>query len=132
MRSLKFIFLFYVILELIGVIYVGNRYGFFPLLAEIIVSAFIGVLILFNLRVELMDILREISQNKIRVNAIIRGNFAKFFGGVLLILPGIFCDIFGVILLINAYFILKQKVDTQAKEEEIIDIEVIEKEEGKV
>ncbi|WP_158654754.1 MULTISPECIES: FxsA family protein [unclassified Helicobacter] len=134
MKLLKIIFLFYIILEFVSIIYVGNYLGFFPLLSEIIISAFIGILILFNLRMELADVLNNILQNKIQISAFVRGNFAKFFGGVLLIFPGVFCDIFGIILLINAYFILKQKDTTYTENEndEIIDIEIMESEESRV
>ena len=43
MRALRLLFFFYLFIELIGVLYVANRWGVFSMFAEVIVSAFIGV-----------------------------------------------------------------------------------------
>ena len=131
MRALRLLFFFYLFIELIGVLYVANRWGVFGMFAEVIVSAFIGVLVLINTQASISDTLGGLRQSRVGAKDFIRGNFAKVFGGILLILPGVFCDIFGVIILINAYFILKNSHDdpypprSQHQEEEIIDIEVV-------
>lgn len=131
MRALRLLFFFYLFIELIGVLYVANRWGVFSMFAEVIVSAFIGVLVLINTQASISDTLGGLRQSRVGAKDFIRGNFAKVFGGILLILPGVFCDIFGVIILINAYFILKNSHDdpypprSQHQEEEIIDIEVV-------
>lgn len=131
MRALRLLFFFYLFIELIGVLYVANRWGVFGMFAEVIVSAFIGVLVLINTQASISDTLGGLRQSRVGAKDFIRGNFAKVFGGILLILPGVFCDIFGVIILINAYFILKNSHDdpypprSQHHEEEIIDIEVV-------
>lgn len=131
MRALRLLFFFYLFIELIGVLYVANRWGVFGMFAEVIVSAFIGVLVLINTQASISDTLGGLRQSRVGAKDFIRGNFAKVFGGILLVLPGVFCDIFGVIILINAYFILKNSHDgpypprSQHQEEEIIDIEVV-------
>lgn len=131
MRALRLLFFFYLFIELIGVLYVANHWGVFSMFAEVIVSAFIGVLVLINTQASISDTLGGLRQSRVGAKDFIRGNFAKVFGGILLILPGVFCDIFGVIILINAYFILKNSHDdpypprAQHQEEEIIDIEVV-------
>lgn len=131
MRALRLLFFFYLFIELIGVLYVANRWGVFSMFAEVIVSTFIGVLVLINTQASISDTLGGLRQSRVGAKDFIRGNFAKVFGGILLILPGVFCDIFGVIILINAYFILKNSHDdpypprAQHQEEEIIDIEVV-------
>ena len=131
MRALRLLFFFYLFIELIGVLYVANRWGVFGMFAEVIVSAFIGVLVLINTQASISDTLGGLRQSRVGAKDFIRGNFAKVFGGILLILPGVFCDIFGVIILINAYFILKNSHDdpypprAHHQEEEIIDIEVV-------
>lgn len=133
MNFFRIFFLIYLILEIIGVVYVGKHFGFFMMFSEMIISAFIGGLIILNTQANILDTLRGFSQSSANPMDFVRGNFAKAFGGLLLIFPGVFCDIFGVIILINAYFILKPKQTFQDKnsDEDIIDIEVLEKDEGK-
>lgn len=131
MRVLRFLFFFYLFIEIVAVLYVVKHWGFFAMFAEIIVSAFIGVLVLVNTQASISDTLWGLRQSRVGPKDFIRGNFAKVFGGILLILPGVFCDIFGVIVLINAYLILRNSDDDpyppkgRNNEDEIIDIEVV-------
>ena len=57
MRALRLLFFFYLFVELIGVLYVANRWGVFSMFAEVIVSAFIGMLVLINTQASISDTL---------------------------------------------------------------------------
>lgn len=137
MNFFKSFFLAYLILEIIAVVYVGKHFGIFMMFSEMIISAFVGGLIILNTQANVLDTLRGFSQSRANPMDFVRGNFAKAFGGLLLIFPGVFCDIFGIIILINAYFILKSEQASQQAsqdrkfDEEIIDIEILEKDEKK-
>ncbi len=126
MRALRLFFFLYLLVEIIGIFYITKHIGLFAMFAEVVISAFIGGLLLLNIRADVMDTLSGLSQNKRDFRGFVRGSFAKVFGSILLILPGVFCDVFGVIILINAFFILRNKQqDLHHHDEDIIDIEIV-------
>lgn len=101
--------------------------GFFPVFMEMIISAFIGAALLLNIRFSFMQSLLSLMQGRLGLVDIFSGNLAKVIGAALLILPGVLCDIIGILLLVFAYAILRQsdeKRDKSFQRDEVIDIEV--------
>lgn len=128
MRNIKIVLFLYLIIEIASIFYVANQMGFFAMFSEVIISAFIGGLVLLNTKEDFLDTLMGFKQIKVSSRDFFRGNSARVLGGILLILPGIFCDIFGLIVLINAYFILRRKQEEYQEahqDEDVIDVEVI-------
>ncbi|CBG40516.1 FxsA family protein [Helicobacter mustelae] len=128
MKVIKSFLWVYLILEILAMVYMSDRIGFMWAFVEVIVSACIGTLVLLNTKMGILEALNGLSAPQIDPSNFVRGNFAKVFGALLLILPGVLSDILGLVLLINAYFILRSKPrdfhKNQSQKDEIIDVEV--------
>ncbi|QKF64485.1 FxsA family membrane protein [Campylobacter corcagiensis] len=125
------------VIETIFVIAFVWKYGFFALFAEIVISLVVGFILISKFGV--LDFLKE--ARNITPQTVF-GNFGTVFGGFLILLPGIFSDTVGIIIIIvsllmrflgSDYANLQKKDEfkepfahTKKKEEEIIDVEVIE------
>lgn len=126
-----FIYLFievlvsYEIIEIIGV------FGF---VLEIIVTAFVGFLIIINFRIFFVEALIKLRDREITQEAFIGSNIFRILGAILLILPGGFTDILGIVMQFGSvgFFMLKPfiKLDKHKNfkdSNDIIDVEVISK-----
>ena len=98
------------------------EYGFLKFLLEIIISAVIGLMLMFKFGFINMANLSSPMQ--------MISNFGISIGGFLLILPGLMCDIVGLCVIIFSVFANK-KIDKNYNfkkdntNEDIIDVEVI-------
>jgi len=114
--------------------YLGGLLTFF----ELILSALFGMFILKNFQFSLMDSIMELRSNNITQEDFVKTNIARALGAVLLILPGFFTDILGVMLQFSFFIVLGSKAfrTTVTKTEyrdsydkkydgEVIDVEVI-------
>ncbi|WP_299548412.1 FxsA family protein [uncultured Helicobacter sp.] len=131
---LGFLYLFlevlvsYEIIDIIGVL------GF---VLEIIITAFFGFFILVNFRLFLSDALMRVLDRQLSYEAFVSSNIFRILGAILLILPGALTDIIGILMQFSAVgfmFVkpfMKAEINASKKQEhrEIIDVEVIEKEE---
>lgn len=115
-RLIRVLLSFYVILELVVIYYLSQKFGFFPIFVEILLSAFMGVVILINLRFSFQQTFLDLFQGKLGFRDFVMGNFSKIFGALILILPGIICDIAAVVLFIISYFLLKKKPPLNQKD----------------
>lgn len=127
------------VIETIFVIAFVWKYGFFALFAEIVISLIVGFILISKFGV--LDFLKE--ARNITPQTVF-GNFGTVFGGFLILLPGIFSDTVGIVIIIvsllmrflgSDYANLQKKDEgkfkepfahTKKKEEDIIDVEVIE------
>ena len=116
------VFVSYEVIDFIGVL------GF---VLEILVSAFLGFGILLNFRVFFVEALGKLRSREITYEAFVGSNIFRILGAFLLILPGAFTDILGLLMQFSVFgFMLVKpfvKVDC-AKNQEVIDVEVIKKE----
>lgn len=108
-RTLKPLLFCYLVIEILMLYYAGSHIGFFPLFLEIVFSALVGVVILLGTRFSLDQTFLNLLQGKLSFMDMVSGNFARVLGAVLLILPGVFCDILGLLLLTFSYLVLRQK-----------------------
>ncbi len=126
-RVIKPLLFCYLIIEVIGIYYFGLHIGVFPLFMEIVISAFIGSALLLNIRFSFKQSLLFLMQGRLNLVDVFSGNLAKVIGAVLLILPGVFCDIVGILLLVFAYAILRQsneEINQSKMDDEVIDVEI--------
>lgn len=128
-------FLIYLFLEVIITVEVATRIGGLMMFAEIMVSALIGIAILFNFRTTLLANVMELKERRISANGFYKRNLLSLLGAILLILPGIFTDIMAVLIhifllgsLIVSRFMPKypqQNEPHQPKDDNVIDAEII-------
>jgi len=103
---------------------------------EILLSGFIGIFILRTLHFSLVESMQKVARREISQEEFISIGLFKLIGAFLLILPGVFSDILGVLMQFDVFgaFVGKQflpKRENQDKnpfdsEDDIIDIEIIE------
>lgn len=128
-------FLIYLFLEVIITVEVASRIGGLMMFAEIMGSALIGIAILFNFRSTLVSNIMELKEGRINANGFYQRNLLSLLGAILLILPGIFTDIIGILIhvglvgsLIISHFMPKypkQNQSHQPKDDHVIDAEII-------
>lgn len=97
---LPIMFLGLPLIEIAGFVLVGNAIGLWPTLALVILTSFIGAILL---RVEGMGVLREANresqEGRLPGKSLVSGAMVVI-AGILLILPGFFTDIIGLLLFI--------------------------------
>jgi 2-isopropylmalate synthase/UPF0716 protein FxsA len=114
---------------------VASKIGGLMMFTEIMVSALIGIAILFNFRTTLLANVMELKERRISANGFYKRNLLSLLGAILLILPGIFTDIIAVVIhiillgsLIVSRFMPKcpqQNQSNQQKDDNVIDAEII-------
>lgn len=131
-------FLIYLFLEVFVSVNIASSIGAFATFAEIVFSGILGILLLVNFRVTLMQNLNALMQRQISVDAFQRLNLWSIVGALLFILPGFLGDIvalllqFSFITTLFASKVLHVKEEEgvpssfkQGKNSEIIDVEVV-------
>ena len=128
-------FLIYLFLEVIITVEVASKIGGLMMFAEIMVSALIGIAILFNFRTTLLSNVMELKERRISANGFYKRNLLSLLGAILLIMPGIFTDIIAVLIhivllgsLIISRFMPKYPTSNQPhqpKDDHVIDAEII-------
>jgi len=136
----------YLFLEVMISTSIAGSIGGFMTFMEIIVTAFIGIFILKNFKYSLASNMSDLMKGEITQQDFIKQNVANALGAILLIVPGFFTDILGVLLQFGILTFMLQKIfkfkPTQCEngcysdkfnktnkgeyDEEIIDVEVIE------
>ena len=91
-------FLLYLFIEVMTSSSISGSIGGLNTFLEIIISAIIGIVILQNFKYSLMDSIREARSGQITQEEFIKTNVGKAIGAALLIVPGFFTDIVGIIL----------------------------------
>ncbi|GMB92897.1 hypothetical protein NHP200010_06080 [Helicobacter bizzozeronii] len=123
----------YVVLEVFLVYSAVQEFGLVLFLAEVVISALVGGVVLLKSPFKnLSDLVYE----RLEPLAWAEGFFLRSVGAVLLLLPGVLCDVFGALLLLVALVRQKdplpeempKKPKKQKEPEEIIDVEVLDKE----
>lgn len=104
---------------------------------ELVLSAVIGLILLANMRITLMQNLNALMQGEISVESFQRLNLWTIVGAILLILPGFLGDMVGLLLqfssivtlFVSKFLHVKEENPPhhfrQGNEDEIIDVEVI-------
>jgi len=131
-------FLVYLFLEIVfsyEFMKVFTPLGFF---IEILISALAGVYIIKNIHFSLNENMMKVLRREISEEEFISIGLFKFIGAVLLIVPGFFSDVLGVLFLFEPFarWIAKKFLPAKTEfythktyydnDEEIIDVEIIE------
>lgn len=133
-------FVAYLFIEVMVSSAIAGTIGGLLTFIEIIVSAVVGMFLLQNFRFALFENLQALSQGKITQQEFSRMNLSMALGALLLIVPGFFTDIVGILLqfefiavLIANKFIKKDtnynntnQYTNKKGDEDVIDVEIIE------
>ena len=130
-----FYFLLYFFLEVVTTVDIASKIGGLATFFEIIISAFIGFFLLTNFRYTLAQSMTALMDGSITVDQFQKMNMMSLLGAILLIIPGFFSDIIGILLQFGFFgtFIAKKilhlkdkkRRDKQGEYDDAIDVEVI-------
>ncbi len=134
---LSVLFLIYLFLEIYITIEVGAYLGGVGTFLEVVLSAMLGVFIIFKLNDFNMKIIRNAMSSKIEPEEALIKIVFKFIGAILLIIPGILSDLIGIFFQLPflskiVWNLFKKIVNISVREKkynqkgEIIDVEIIE------
>ena len=132
-------FIVYLFLEVLISVNISSYLGGLITFFEIVLTAFMGIAILVNFRTTLVENLRAVSYNCIDLDEFQKLNLFTLIGAILLIIPGFFTDIIGLIMqfsTITSMFVNRYNVKSQScnatytqdnikKDNDVIDVEII-------
>ncbi len=129
-----FYFLLYFFLEVVITVDIAGKIGGLATFFEIIITAFIGLFLLTNFRYTLAQSMQALMAGTITVDEFQKMNLMSLLGAILLIIPGFFSDIVGVLLQFGFFgtFVAKKILHLKEKKskrkgeyEDAIDVEII-------
>jgi len=91
-------FVIYLFLEVMISSYISSMLGGLATFAMIVLSAVIGISMLRTFQYSLAQNIKDLTQGNISQEEFTKTNMAKALGAVLLIIPGFFTDILGILL----------------------------------
>lgn len=120
------IFLIYLFCEIYFFNLFINKFGFFSLIIEVILSALFGLMLILG------NNLKFISINNFNFKNVVGSVLFRLIGAILLIIPGIITDILGIIFFLISFFLRKTTMnntfnnnDTDiSNDDTIIDVEI--------
>jgi len=131
-------FLIYLFIEIFVTYEFTSMVSPFGTFLEILVSGFVGVFILRTINLSLIESMQKVVRREISQQEFISIGLFKLIGAFLLILPGVFSDILGILMQFDEFgsfiankFISKRTETTYSNKSEfddsdIIDVEIIE------
>jgi len=133
-------FVVYLFLEVLISVNISSAIGGLVTFFEIVLSAFFGISLLVNFRQTLVQNMTAVSYSCIDLEQFQKLNLFTIFGAILLIIPGFFTDIIGVLLqftaftsmAVNRYNVKSGNCKTNfednnkiKKDSDVIDVEII-------
>ena len=125
-------FLLYLFIETFVSVQIASAIGPFWTFVEIIASAVYGVWIIKNMHIQILATMQSLANGEISIEEFENMNLATVVGALLLIIPGFFTDILGILLQFGVFstFIAKKILKLKSKkreDEDVIDVEIIER-----
>jgi len=90
--------LIYLFLEVMITTAISSSIGGLLTFTEIVLSAVFGIFLLKNFKYSLSQNIQELTRGQLSQSDFIKNNMAKALGAILLIVPGFFTDILGLLL----------------------------------
>lgn len=131
-------FLIYLLVEVFVSVNISSSIGALATFLEIIFSAIVGFILLANFRVTFFESMQALQRRSISMSEFQKLNAFTLLGALLLIIPGFFTDILGLLLQFGFFATLFAKKFLHVRDErdfyntphkriddEIIDVEVI-------
>lgn len=138
-----FLIIIYFAFELYLLVSFADEFGFLALLGEIIISGILGFGILASQHEAMFGSLRDMAMGRGSMGGFITRSFFRFIGGLLLIIPGILSDIFGIVFFIISLLFKasgtysnqtysNKNAESRHFDDDVIDVEVIEESDKKI
>ncbi len=127
----------YLLLELYFSLAVGSSIGFFGVVLWILITFMIGMALINNSATTLQKSMGKLSEGHLSLESFHDSATSYFLGAILLIIPGVFSDILGLIALSYTFYLQlggtmskiknknKNNIDKQG-DDDVIDVEIIE------
>ena len=129
-------FLVYLFIEILVSYEFTNIFTPLGMFIEILATAIIGVLLIQNFNFTIIENMQKLAKREISQEEFISIGMFKFVGAILLVIPGVFTDILGLLMQFDAFgsfvakkFLTPKETYTHQKdpfESDIIDVEIIE------
>jgi len=124
-------FLIYLFLEITITVNIAAKIGAFATFIEVIVSAIAGFIIIANIGNSFSESFAALVQRRISEEEFLQLHLFMFIGAILLIIPGFFSDMVGILfqfpyigLMITKRF-YRFKNNQEKRSDDVIDVEVI-------
>ncbi len=126
-------FLIYLFIEVLVSVQFATYLGGILTFLEIVASAIIGFFLLTNFRYTLGENVKSLISKEITIEEFQKLSLFSALGAILLIVPGFFSDIIGILLQFGSFgtifarrvLNLKNKTDHKKKDIDAIDVEII-------
>ncbi len=126
-------FFAYLFVEVLLSVQVAGLLGGLGTFAEIMLSGFIGLMLLMNVKTTMVESLKAMSNNCISMQEFQELNIFALLGAILLILPGILSDVVGVLmqfsvvtaLIVSRFNKKNGTCQTPQGDDNVIDAEII-------
>lgn len=105
-------FIIYIFLEVMISSSISGEIGGLFTFIEIIATVFLGMTILRTFQFSLMEKIAEVKNGSITQDEFIKSSIGKAIGAVLLIVPGFFTDILGLLLQFGLFTLVFSKIFT--------------------
>ena len=125
-------FLVYLFVEILVSYEFAKIFTPFGLFLEVIFSAFVGVYIIRTLHFSMFEEMQKVLRREISEEEFLAAGVFRLIGAVLLIIPGVFSDILGVLFLMEPFArwigkkIFPKREYPKYKDDDIIDVEIVE------
>jgi len=96
-------FFAYLFIEVLLSVQVAELIGGLGVFSEIMLSGFIGIILLLNVKTTMMQSLQAMSNNCITMKEFQELNIFAILGAIFLLLPGIFSDAIGVLMQFSVF-----------------------------
>jgi len=130
----------YLFLEVMISSVISGEIGGLMTFIEIIISFMIGIFLLKNFKFSLMDKINDVKNGDLTQDEFIKSSVGAAIGAILLMIPGFFTDIFGLLLQFSLFTVLFSKIFKfkpkampsnnkqylKKGDDDVIDVEVIE------
>ncbi|RDU62614.1 FxsA family protein [Helicobacter sp. MIT 14-3879] len=131
---MRFIAIFiYIVIEIYLIILSVDEFGLLFIILEMIISFLLGAGIIASQGDVMFSSLKNISERKVSISNFVGMSFFRFISGILLIIPGILSDIFGVLFFIisllfksNKAYYKEEYYNKKESNNDVIDVEIIE------
>jgi UPF0716 family protein affecting phage T7 exclusion len=125
-------FLFYLFIEVFVTISIATQIGALYTFLIIVFTAMFGIFLIFSIPFKFLEVMQNVFGKALSFATFGISTILRFFAGILLILPGFFGDMLGLVLLIGSFLFLPKKSaqddrfdSKKNNKEEFIDVEII-------
>jgi UPF0716 family protein affecting phage T7 exclusion len=111
-------FILYIFIEVMVSSTIAGEIGGLMTFLELIISAILGIFLLQNFKFSLVDKIKSVREGQLTKEEFVKSSVGAAIGSILLIMPGFFTDIFGLLLQFSIFTIIFTKIFRFRKQKE--------------